>query len=582
MNEKKKSVRLDDTSDGEKLVGRDTIYVDTEDDITAIIEKVKQSDSSVIALVPPGRVGALQSVVNLKLLQKAAKQGRKKIALITANAALVTLAAGLRIPVARNLTTQPELPEAPDLDDSDSDIINGEDIAIGDLARSAEPAGRHSSKEDKSVSAAVQAIETDDRIKNDVDADGEPDDKPKTPPKSQKLPDFNTFRKRLFIFGGLGLALILFLIWAIVFAPQGTITIQAKTTAEDLSLPIALRLNAATDVGQGVLQPVIKQIKKTESADFTATGSKDIGNKATGTITIAVRESAIPSAGLSFPAGTQVKDNTSGTQFVTNSTVSLPGGIRTGTISMNDYRKYCQASICYLSVDVTAANIGTNYNLTAGTNLTVSGGYSATAKADFTGGSLQTVRVVQQSDLDAVTEKLKSQEDQAKIAADLKSQMDANTVIISDSFSVSYGNVSSTPALNEAAGNSNAKATLEITYTLIGVNRADLKNLLEAQFKDLGDQKVYDNGLATVQFKNLTAGSDGYSVTINATAQIGPNLGKREAQIKADAVGKRSGEIVSDIEAIPGVKNVEVKFSPFWVSTAPAVDKLKVEFAVNE
>lgn len=47
------------------------IYIDTEDDITAIIDRVKAAKSDIVALVPPKRTGVLQSVVNLKLLRRA-------------------------------------------------------------------------------------------------------------------------------------------------------------------------------------------------------------------------------------------------------------------------------------------------------------------------------------------------------------------------------------------------------------------------------------------------------------------------------------------------------------------------------
>jgi len=51
---------------------KDVIYIDVEDDITAIIGKVKASEHKIVALVPPKRIGAIQSAVNLKLVLRAA------------------------------------------------------------------------------------------------------------------------------------------------------------------------------------------------------------------------------------------------------------------------------------------------------------------------------------------------------------------------------------------------------------------------------------------------------------------------------------------------------------------------------
>ena len=49
-------------------MNKDIIYIDTEDDITAIIGKIKSSKENVVVLVPPKRTGVLQSAVNLRLL----------------------------------------------------------------------------------------------------------------------------------------------------------------------------------------------------------------------------------------------------------------------------------------------------------------------------------------------------------------------------------------------------------------------------------------------------------------------------------------------------------------------------------
>ena len=89
-------------------MNKDVIYIDVEDDITAIIGKVKSSKEKIVALVPPKRVGVLQSAVNLRLLQRTATQSDKRIVLITNNQALAALSAAASIPVAKNLQSKPD------------------------------------------------------------------------------------------------------------------------------------------------------------------------------------------------------------------------------------------------------------------------------------------------------------------------------------------------------------------------------------------------------------------------------------------------------------------------------------------
>lgn len=116
-------------------MNKDVIYIDVDDDITAIIGKLKASKEKVVALVPPKHVGVLQSAVNLRLLARAAKQSGKHLALVTNNSALAGLAASASIPVAKTLQSQPELAEIPALKvDDEDDIIDGASLPVGEHA----------------------------------------------------------------------------------------------------------------------------------------------------------------------------------------------------------------------------------------------------------------------------------------------------------------------------------------------------------------------------------------------------------------------------------------------------------------
>ena len=87
-------------------MNKDVIYIDTEDDITAIIGKIKAANEKIVALVPPKRVGVLQSAVNLRLMQRAATQANKRLVLISNNSALRALAASAQLPVATHSRIQ--------------------------------------------------------------------------------------------------------------------------------------------------------------------------------------------------------------------------------------------------------------------------------------------------------------------------------------------------------------------------------------------------------------------------------------------------------------------------------------------
>lgn len=577
---RKKQHRAGQGGPKSELRGRDLIYIDTDDDVTSIVSRIKASEEVVVALVPPKRIGVLQSVVNLRLLQRAAKSAHKRLAIVTTDPALMNLASGLAIPVAKNINAQAKILEVAD-DEEISDVIDGNDITV-DAGSSRSRSGGSSAAEDKEISAAVAAIETDDKIKNDLDADGVPDDEqePVKPVKKKiKVPSVNSLRKKILIGGGVAVVVIGFLVWAIVFAPKAVITIQAKTSAVEIKKSLSLVPSGDKDTANGVLPPVVKQKKTNESVEFEATGSREVGEMAAGTVAFCYDEE--PFSGqtgqknaITLDAGTRLYAN--GVQFTIDSAVTVEGGL-------NEAGK-CET---YYSVKATAVNIGEEGNIASGTSMSVSGysGLTAVAKGDFTGGSKETVKVVQQSDVDAAVARLRERGDSDAARDELMGQMSDSTVVIDGSFNVSQGDVKVTPGVGETPEGDGAKATasIELTYTLVGINKDDLSDVLDAALKDQTDetkQKVYNNGIDSVKFSGFATANDGYTVTVTTNGHVGPVI--NEDDVKKQAVGKKSEEIKELLKQTDGVNDVSVTMSPFWVSSAPPENKITVNFEINE
>ena len=556
------------------LQGRGLIYIDTDDDVTSIVGKIKAAKETVVALVPPKRIGVLQSAVNLKLLQRAAKLAHKRLSIVTLDKALTNLASGLAIPVAKNINAQARLLEVDNVDDDDDDIIDGRNEAIGrldDVAR--ESAGE---RMDDDISVAVAAIETDDHIKNDADGDGVADDEApgttKRPTgKRIKIPDIGDLRKKILLIGGGLILLIGLIVWALVIAPQAIITIKAKTTAVDIE--------RKRNDEQGILPPVIKQKKANEIVQFNATGTKEVGTKATGTVAFCYNATPNDSSSdppkknsITIEAGTRLY--ASGMQFTTDGDVTVIGG--------KDASGECKT---YHSVKATAVNIGPEGNIEKNTALSVSGYSSskvtALAKVTFSGGNKQTVKVVSQADVDTAVAALKKKGDSNAAKKDLASQMSGSVVTIGNSFSVGQSDVKVSPAVGEQSSGQ-ATASMEITYTLMGVNRSDLKGMLSHQLnsKKRPDQKIYSDGVKEIAFSGFAPAQNGYVVAIKTTGKLGPQVD--EASAKRQATGRKSEEVKSLLKQTEGVSDVNVALSPFWVSRVPAVNKIKVVYTVDQ
>lgn len=524
---------------------KDVIYIDTEDDITAIIDKVKTAKAPVVALVPPKRIGVLQSIVNLKLLKRTADEGKKHIVLITNDAALSALAAGVAVPVAKNLQSKPELPTViHDDEDDESDVIEGE--SPPEIPTADEPDVKKTVTKAAVGAAAVAPVA-------------------KVGTKDRKIPNFDAFRKKLFIIGGLAVLLIAFFVWALFFAGTAKVTITAQTSVVNVSKTLQLVNNATLDAAQNTLPPVIKQVKKTASVDFTPTGKKDVGEKATGTVKV----SKLTQSDYTVPAGTQITDKDSGLVFVTTAAAVIPA-------SQPCFPTYCAQST---NVSVVAAASGAKYN--GATGQAQADNVSATFVGNTAGGTDKTITVVSAEDIGKATAQLQAQDANA-VRTELSKQFSKEEIAIYEAYIVEQSAPASTPAVDQEA--SAAKLTAETTYTLLGVKRADLKAVydvyLKAQIGNNTAQRVYDSGEATTQFSEFAKTDNGYTAKIAATAQVGPNIDK--AKLIDEIKGMRQGEVQQKIEAIQGVESVDVNFSPFWVSRVPNDTKrITVEFTLK-
>lgn len=534
---------------------KDVIYVDIEDDITSVIEKVKGAKSPIVALVPPKRIGVLQSVVNLKLLQRAATGAKKRVVLITSDQSLIGLAAGVAMPVAKNLQSRPALPTAQAVVSDDEEVINGEELPVGELEKTADQPLELTGFPTASAvpaSAAPAAAATAPFAANAA---------ARAPRKGSSVPDFDKFRKKLFIFGGLGALLVVFLVWAIFFAGKATVAITANTNIVNFNKVLQLRPDARLDASQGIAQAVVKEVKKTASVDFTATGKKDVGDKATGTVKFSTNN--ISNLGTTIPAGTPLTAS-GGLTFLTDSSV---------TITISNYTG--------VTTGVTALGSGSKFNGASGSVSGAPSGISASLTDETGGGTDKTVTVVSQSDIDKATEKLQS-EDSNKVKEELKKQFSADIIPINESFAVEPGEPSSSPAVGQEA--STAKLTSETVYRTVGVARNDLRAIYDtytnSQIDGDKNQKIYSSGDETTAFTEFVKNDKGYSVRAQATAQVGPNIDAKA--LASQLVGKRAGEIQQQIELIQGVEDVEVKFSPFWVTKAPSkADKISIKFVVK-
>ena len=549
---------------------KDTIYIDVDDDITTIIDKVEASPHKVVALVLPKRSSVLQSIVNTRLLKRSADSADKNVVLITSEPSLLPLAGAAGLHVAKNLQSKPEIPDspldkpaAPAFDDPDVDPSSAKldyHRSIGELAAS------HSVDEPESIDL--------DEGEGDEDT-AEPKAKTAAPPpkdKKLKVPNFERFRLIL-ILGILGVVgFIIFIILAIFVLPKAVITI--KTESEPVSTNFTLTTSDSQktlDKEKRIIPSVLKTQDQSSSQQAQATGQQNNGTKATGSVTMSAGacSATVPS---DVPAGSGI--TTSGLTFIAQSGTSFAPVFSSGKCTYQSTG----------STKVTAQTAGAKYNVASST-FSVSGrpDVSASSSAAMTGGTDNNITVVSQSDIDGAKQKAATASSADDFKRNLIKQLnDSGFYVLDSTFKADSQSVSASPDVGQQANTTTV--TVKISYSVLMVPKSDLTDIIKDQLakqvdknkQKLSNDDVLKTAAVIVQSQSSpTVASLQVSEDTTAVPIIDVNT------VKKQAGGQKSGDIKKSLESLPGVKEVTIKMSPFWVSKAPK-DSGKVRVILSQ
>lgn len=525
-----------------------TIYVDAEDDITAVVEHVKNANEPIVALVIPKRAEVFSSLVNMKLLKRAAAQAKKRTVLITDNASITKLAGSIGMYVAPTLRSKPAIPEAPKPKTSKKS------------AKKAEPeqeAGLDTTE------PAVMPVAATDVAKKVTD-------KAKKAKSKIKVPNFDAFKLRVALIVVALLAIPV--LWFIGFRVLPSATIKITTNATNI--PANLELTTTTNLEQldteNLVIPISQEENKQQYSEaFEATGEKQVGGQASGLMTISNCKTDDTAA--TIPAGTVFKSGN--LSFASGVAVELEPGNFTGGGS-------CKSSGGHVkTITVTAVEPGDQYNLSSRSYTIESVSSEITAfGGDMSGGSNEIVKVVSQNDIDSALQRLRAEQDTAAVRDQLVNALQtAGFVPIVDSFESNEAEPLSSAEVDEETTGGNV--SLNVTYVMIGVRETDvLALLLPVLETGAGDKQVIDSGIAAARYKSTKLSAGGYNLEISTTGIAGLVL--EEDQVFEDIKGKEADVAASELRDRDGITSVEVSSSPVWNSSIPN-NRNKVTIEIN-
>ncbi|OGD57403.1 hypothetical protein A2V71_00155 [Candidatus Berkelbacteria bacterium RBG_13_40_8] len=521
------------------------LYLEPDEEITSVIDKMKTAKSARLGLVVPREATLLQSVVNLRLLLREAAALGKEIAIVTSDKIGRNLAAQIGIPVYNSIEEQAPVFQPPPPKPSSEEII---EIDMAQKTEEPQKAPKgvqvHHFQEDSVVwrrnKPPVLKPQAQDKLVS-------PKISAPKPPK-----DFSKYKKVFWPI--LAILVVLLGIATYLLLPKAYVTIFVPS--EDLKKQVQLVISSkvsGADTRQNILPGDLVEVSKEAQGNFPATGKKNIGEKASGTITL---YNTLDSNNHNLAAGTQLSNSSK--TFLLKSQVVIPGaGVSGGSIIPGTVK-----------ADIEAENPGEDYNVKAG-RFTIMGLSAAEQEkiygqstSDLTGGLSKEVQVVSQSDYDQAKQKLVdelqttlNQDFQAKI----KEKKALDKAIVNPD-----PEVTSTAGVDQEAKEFEMK--VKLTKKAMVFSFPDLKAFLsEILEEQVPSDKIVaipnDNDIG-LEVKETAYDKGEMAIAANVTAKIASKVS--QDKIKTAILGKSRNEAESFIKGQEGVARVEINFRPSW------------------
>jgi hypothetical protein len=540
------------------------LYLEVDEDITSAIDKLTKIDGVSVQVVAPKRSTMLQSIINLKLLKKAAGDAGKELVLVTNDRVTGDLAGRVGLAVAPSIGAKPVLAElAAPKPPSNDDIIEGDEaeppppmpaaaIPLAAAAVKSPPMFARKDIEDQPQAAPVAAAPA-------------ASEAPK-PSGLPKVPNFNLFKRRM-LWVGLAVALIAGYVLFMALFTTASVTLYATGTKVAIDTSFVVDSNSPTDLAAGVISGQAVSNTKTLSGSFTPTGQQDAGAKATGAVSIQNCEDTNV-----YPLAAGDALVSQGLTFTTNQAVTIPAG------TFNKHGANCTSPT--VSVPVTAAANGDQYNLTNASfsSAKLTSNFIMTS-AQLTGGISKIETVVTQANVDTASAAVLAT-DKTSAEANLKTKVPTGYMAMPNSLQATPATATPSPAVG--AVSTSATFTMAVTYSLMTIKQSDYTAFIDAQEQtQIGsNNQIYNDGQNVAQLSSGTNDSSGRP-TYKFATQAFDGVKLDSAGIIGQLKGKRYGDAVDIAGKQPGVQHADVVISPAWATSLPGnAAKIKLTIKV--
>ncbi len=588
-----------------------SIYLNLEDDVTKVVNKLKREKAIDVVLVFPKGSYIFSDSINLRLLKKQLDMLGKNIAILTmddrgkayaeeAGFALKQMPRSVRAnslsdirprtaPLPRTIVSATAAASAAASAAAAQAATQAANIVaplrrrIKKATTSAAPASASSASAATTTlrrrPASTSSVATTTNRRARITAITAPaskvaaQDNVYLPPTSRLMnPPKSRRSYRAYVVGFVALALIVILLLILVVLPSASINVFAKSqsVARDLDVIANTQAQAQSSSQSSLTIPAVAVNEQKSSADtFQVNGKKEVGSKAEGRVALynlTGQPMALKASTTTLTIGTKT--------YVFKA--DQPN-VRALTSASND----ANATVA----DIVASDGGESFNVPAGTRMEITNQafgsqpqrlYAKTV-TQVVGGNSRFVSVVAKEDLDAAQKELTR-----RMVESINSSLaDRNVKLVDGAYTV---NVESfTPDKPEGTEGQSFTAELKATITGLAFDEAALKSMVRQRLlSTLGSGKdLQDINEDTViyQIKNLDIAAGLMQLSIHYESNSTPAIDTQD--IKNKIAGKSKQEASDLILSNPDVDRVEITVQPAWQSGLPRFAS-KIHLEVKE
>lgn len=560
-----------------------TIYLNLEDDITKVVDKLKREKGDEVVLVFPKKSFIFSDSINLRLLKKQIDMLNKKVFILTMDERGQNYAQEAGFELKRMPKTQRA--------QSFSDIRRRttpapKTVAVMSTGFDPEPVEMPEPAEIAPKRKRTAVLKTPSKISKVAAAPLEPvtaksksikrpnvriSDAAELPvthvekqenfflPPDEKIiaPTHKRKTYRAYVVGFVALALIIILLLLLVVLPSANVVIYAKSQSVSRDIDVIADVKTQTADSSKLMVPAVAVSETQTITDkFQAKGKKELGSKAEGRVAI-YNLTGSPMA---------LKASTTTLTVGSKSYVfkSDQGNVRPVANASND----ASATVA----DIIATDGGESFNVPAGTRVEITNQafgsqpqrlYAKTV-TQVIGGNSRFVSVVAKEDLAEAQTQLSK-----KLVENINAKIGSGAKLVEGAYTINV--TSFVPNIPEGTESQNFDAELQATITGLAFDEVQLKNMIRQRLlMSLGAGKeLQEVGSDTViyQIKNLDAPNGLMQLALHYESNAKPRIEYSDLQNKL--AGKSKQEASDLLLANSDIEKVEITVQPVWQRSLP-------------